>query len=380
MSADSSSTEGRSLTDARSRAETRETVLVTVDELARLLGIKASSGGTGTEAANDAPVILDVRWNLMRPDGREEFEAGHIPGARYVSLDEELADHSSQDPTRGRHPLPSAEAFEATANAWGVRSARPAVPGAAGDAGEPASAGTPVVVYDDAGGQAAARAWWLLRWAGHTNVRVFDGGWPAWRDAGFPVETGPGAGPAEDGTGMGAGGQASAGGQVTGGADGESSATGTTGANPAGRTRTFTVHPGSMPVLTADEAAALAHDPSGVLLDARAPERYEGLAEPMDPVAGHIPGARNAPAGRNSENGHLRSAADLRAHYRALGVPVDAEADGTSAVGAYCGSGVSASHTVLALASLGVEAALFPGSWSAWSNDPARPVATGPEA
>ncbi|WP_084499441.1 sulfurtransferase [Brevibacterium album] len=305
----------------------REAVLITVEELTRLLA--AAEAGT-----QEPPVLLDVRWTLMHPDGREDFAAGHLPGARYVPLDEELSDHSSSDPARGRHPLPSAEAFEATANRWGVRS---------GSAADP---GTPVIVYDDASGQAAARAWWLLRWAGHENVRVLDGGWPAWRDAGLPMETGAGA-------------------------DGPDTLA---NADAAAAHAGFTIRPGSMPVLSADEAAALAQAPSGLLLDARAPERYQGLTEPLDPVAGHIPGAHNAPAGQNSADGRLRSTGDLRAHYRALG----ALDDGTS-VGAYCGSGVSASHTVLALASLGVEAALFPGSWSAWSNDPARPVATGEE-
>ncbi|HLS32005.1 MAG TPA: sulfurtransferase, partial [Brevibacterium sp.] len=340
----------------------RRRVLVTVDELAQLL----DADGVG-----DRPVVLDVRWTLQQPDGREEFAAGHIPGARYVALDTELSAHTSAEPTQGRHPLPSAEQFEATVRSWGVRT------------------GTPVVVYDDVAGQAAARAWWLLRWAGHSEVRVLDGGWSAWRAAGLPEE--PGAGGA-------AANSAAAG---TSGADGASSAGGA-----------FVIRPGSMPSLSADEAAELARSEDGVLLDARAAERFEGRTEPLDPVAGHIPGALNAPAGGNAEDGRFRSADSLMDYYSALGAmsprgantsaaqatdttpPATATTTGPATapspalspssasspspmIGAYCGSGVSASHTVLALASIGVDAALFPGSWSAWSNDPARPAATG---
>lgn len=330
--------QGAAVRDPRSR------VLITVDELQEVQ--------TGTPA----PVLLDVRWTLPHPDGREDFAAGHIPSARYVALDTELADHANTDPARGRHPLPTVEEFEQTVRTWGV------------------TARTPVIIYDDVAGQAAARAWWMLRWVGHENVRVLDGGWSAWKDAGLPVETGAGAGAASADDGQGAG------------SDGEVGTA--SGADAADQP--FTARPGGMPVLTADEAALLAR--TGVLLDARAPERYDGSTEPMDPVAGHIPGALNAPAGGNTDAGHFRSAGELVEYYRSVGVvpaadgagsasPAAASADvsvvGSPAVGAYCGSGVSASHTVLALASLGIEAALFPGSWSAWSNDPARPVATG---
>ena len=324
--------------------ETRSRVLLTVDELADLLRADGAAAGPPSEARS-APVLLDVRWTLTQPDGRQDFSAGHIPGAQYVALDTDLSDHTSDDPARGRHPLPREDQFEATVRSWGVRT------------------GTPVVVYDDVAGQAAARAWWMLRWAGHDDVRVLDGGWSAWRDAGLPEETGlpeaaglPGEEGPRDGTGT-------------------SAQTASSGAGGL-----FVIRPGSMPSLTADEAAALAGSGSGVLLDARAPERFEGRAEPLDPQAGHIPGALSAPAGSNTADGHFRSSEELVDYYGGVGA-ADAEdtpAEGTTPIiGAYCGSGVSASHTVLALASIGVEAALFPGSWSAWSNDSARPVATG---
>ncbi|MCL9797912.1 sulfurtransferase, partial [Frankia sp. AgKG'84/4] len=213
----------------------------------------------------------------------------------------------------GRHPLPEVADLQAAARRWGLR------------------AGQPVVVYDDNGGLSAARAWWLLRWAGVTDVRILDGALAAWRDAGLPLETGeiiPAPGDVE-------------------------------------------LSAGHLPVLDADDAAALARD--GVLLDARAPERYRGEVEPIDPRAGHIPGARSASTGENLDAaGRFLSPADLRARFAALGVPA-----GTGGVGVYCGSGVTAAHEIAALAVAGVDAALYPGSWSAWSSDPARPVATG---
>src|SRR6185437_7989035 len=185
--------------------------------------------------------------------------------------------------------------------------------------------------YDDANGLAAARAWWLLRYFGHAQVALLDGGLAAWLAAGRPL------------------------------ADGEE-----TPSEPGD----FTARPGAMPVIDAHQAAQLAR--TGVLIDARAPERYRGESEPMDPVAGHIPGARNRPMARNLDaSGRFRPRAELAAELADLG--------GTD-VGAYCGSGITAAHTVLALELAGVGgAALYPGSWSEWITDPDRPVATGEE-
>lgn len=191
------------------------------------------------------------------------------------------------------------------------------------------SSGRPVVVYDGGQGWAAARAWWLLRWTGHPDVRVLDGGLPSWRGE---LSTEP-VTPAEG---------------------------------------DFEPAPAAAGLLDADAAAALAR--SGVLLDARAGERYRGEVEPIDPVGGHIPGAVSAPTTENvGPDGRFLPAADLRDRFKALGVSGDAP------VGVYCGSGVSGAHEVLALAVAGVPAALYVGSWSEWSADPARPVAVGPD-
>lgn len=296
----------------------RERVLVDCGVLAADLRV-----GAGTDPAAGRPVVLDVRWALGMTDGHEQYRAGHVPGAVYVDLETELAAHGS--PADGRHPLPSASAFQEAARRWGV------------------SAGSRVVVYDSVGGTSAARAWWLLRYFGVPDVRILDGGLDAWTAEGLALE--PGDVTPEPGD--------------------------------------VVVRPGGMPVLDADEAAALA-DGDGVLLDARAAERYRGEVEPVDPRAGHVPGAVSAPTTENLRaDGRFLSTADLRRRFGALGIPAVLEAGpvagdgGTPAVGVYCGSGVTASHEVAALAVAGVPAALYPGSWSQWSNDPAREVATG---
>ncbi|MER5212583.1 sulfurtransferase [Streptomyces sp. NPDC002838] len=267
-------------------------------------------------AEQNPPVLLDVRWQLSMAkaageppfDGRAEYAAGHIPGAVFVDLDRELA---ATPGTGGRHPLPDLAQFGAAMRRAGV------------------SSGTPVVVYDGGQGWAAARAWWLLRWTGHPDVRVLDGGLPAWQ------------------------GELST--EVPEPAEGD-----------------FEPVPGATGLLDADGAAALAR--SGVLLDARAGERYRGEVEPIDPVGGHIPGAVSAPTNENvGADGRFLPAAELGARFKALGV-----SDG-SEVGVYCGSGVSAAHEVLALAVAGIPAALYVGSWSDWSSDPSRPVAVGPD-
>lgn len=285
-------------------ARARHEVLVDAAGLAADLQL-----GGMEDPAGGAPVLLDVRWELGRADGRERYEAGHLPGAVFVDLETELA--AAPSAAEGRHPLPSATAFQQAARRWGVR------------------ADSRVVVYDAVGGTSAARAWWLLRWFGHPRVRVLDGGLTAWHDAGFPLE----AGSVEREPGD------------------------------------VVVHPGGMPVLDAAGAAQVATD--GVLLDARAAERYRGEVEPVDPRAGHVPGAVSAPTVENlSDDGTFRPADELAERFAGLG------ATEGRPVGVYCGSGVTAAHQVAALASAGVTAALYPGSWSQWSNDPARPVAT----
>jgi thiosulfate/3-mercaptopyruvate sulfurtransferase len=267
-------------------------------------------------AGQAPPVLLDVRWRLGGPPGIDAYRAGHLPGAVFVDLDADLA--AAPGPA-GRHPLPEPASFQAAMRRAGV------------------SDGRPVVVYDEADATAAARAWWLLRYFGHRDARVLDGGLRTWTAAGGQVATEPGAEPVPG---------------------------------------DFTARPGHMPVLDADAAAVLAR--GGALLDARARERYRGEKEPVDPVAGHIPGAISAPTtGNVGPDGRFLPAAGLRARFAALGVGAEGPVlDGN--VGAYCGSGVAAAHEVLALEIAGITASLYVGSWSNWVADPARPVATGP--
>ncbi|MEV8541596.1 sulfurtransferase [Streptomyces sp. NPDC051572] len=277
--------------------------------------ISASELATDLAGANP-PVLLDVRWQLTvakaagEPpfDGRAEYAAGHIPSAVYVDLDQELA---SAPGAHGRHPLPDTTRFGTAMRHAGV------------------SAGRPVVVYDGGQGWAAARAWWLLRWTGHPDVRVLDGGLPSWEgslEAAAPT-------PAEG---------------------------------------DFTPEPGAVELLDADGAAALAR--TGVLFDARAGERYRGEVEPIDRVGGHIPGALSAPTNENvGADGRFLPPEQLAARFKSLGAMEG------SGVGVYCGSGVSGAHEVLALAVAGIPAALYVGSWSEWSADPERPVAVGPD-
>jgi thiosulfate/3-mercaptopyruvate sulfurtransferase len=272
----------------------RTEVLVTATELARLI-------------ADGLPLtILDVRWELAQPDGRAAHADGHVPGAVYVSLEDDLTDHAVTG--RGRHPLPSGPAVQAAARRWGI------------------DEGATVVVYDDWNRAGSARAWWVLRAAGLRDVRILDGGLAAWTAAGGGLETGV----------------------VT--------------VDPGDVTVTHAdLYAGALPTLRADDAAAL----GARLIDARAPERFRGDVEPVDAVAGHIPGATNVPSTSLLDaDGAFVSDAELA---EALG-DVD---------GVYCGSGVTAAVAVAALAAIGVDAALFPGSWSQWSAEIARPVATG---
>ncbi|MFE0177281.1 sulfurtransferase [Streptomyces sp. NPDC059002] len=259
-------------------------------------------------AGEQPPVVLDVRWQ-MEGSMRSAYLEGHLPSAVFVDLE---ADVTGRAGAAGRHPLPDLDHFGAVMRAVGVSPERD------------------VVVYDTGQNWAAARVWWMLRWTGHTSVRVLDGGIALWTG---PLEQGAGSAPAEG---------------------------------------SFVPAPNSTDLLDADSAAALAR--SGLLLDARAAERYRGEVEPIDRVAGHIPGAVSAPTTENvAADGRFKPAVELADRFKALG------ASGTSEIGVYCGSGVSGAHEVLALAVAGIPAALYVGSWSEWSADPARPVATGPD-
>lgn len=277
--------------------EARDRVLITATELAARI------------EAGDPLAILDVRWRLDAPDGRAAYLEGHLPGAVYVSLEDELSDHGVAG--RGRHPLPSGRNLEAAARRWGIRH------------------DDSVVVYDDWNRAGSARAWWVLTAAGLENVRILDGGLPAWRSAGQNLKSGPVDPPP---------------GNVTVPHD--------------------DLYAGARTTLTASQTGGV------TLLDARAPERFRGEVEPLDPVAGHIPGAQNLPSG---------------AVLAGDGTFVNDEAlnqlliDDGGRVGVYCGSGVTAAVTIAALAAAGRDAALYPGSWSEWCSDPARPVARGPE-
>jgi len=265
--------------------------------------------------AGDPLTILDVRWRLDEPDGQPAYLQGHLPGAVYVSLEAELSDHTVAG--RGRHPLPSGRNLQAAARGWGIRQ------------------DVPVVVYDDWNRAGSARAWWVLTAAGLANVRILDGGLGAWRSAGLTLETGP--------------------------------------VNPQpGNVAVLhnDLYAGSRLTLTAQQSGA-----GGVtLLDARAPERFRGEVEPVDPVAGHIPGAHNLPSrALLTDDGTFLGDDALTELLSDRGI------DTNGPLGAYCGSGVTASITVAALAAVGYDAALFPGSWSEWSSDPDRLVARGPE-
>ncbi|WP_297007969.1 sulfurtransferase [uncultured Corynebacterium sp.] len=261
----------------------------------------------------DAPVaVLDVRWTLAHPDGRDAFAAGHIPGAAYVDLDSQLSDHSRTG--LGRHPLPTGPALQESLRALGV------------------SDGDTVVVYDDAQAAGSSRAWWTLTAAGLNDVRILDGGWAAWRADGGEIETGTGRTPTP--------------GDVSVPHD--------------------DLYAGARRVLTKGQAAYTGEH--GVLLDARAPERYRGETEPVDPVAGHIPGAANLPSTSVlDEGGRFLPPDELRGVFAGLGVRPTTAGDPVS--GAYCGSGVSAAVLVAAADSVGIDLALFPGSWSQWSQN-----------
>ena len=255
------------------------------------------------------PRLLDVRLTMNGPTGRDAYLAGHLPGAVFVDVDQDLA---AAPGAGGRHPLLDGPTLQVALRRLGVDNA------------------LPVVVYDaGTSAMAAARAWWCIRDAGHADVQVLDGGVAAWQAAGLALTT----------------------------------------AVPVVSDGDVDVVVGSMARVDADGAAQLAA--AGRLLDARAPARYRGEIEPLDPVAGHIPGARNLPNAELLDNhGRFLDAAELRDRFATATVgPL-----GEGPIGAYCGSGVTAAQLVLAAAVAGIDIALYPGSWSEWITDPNRPV------
>ncbi len=275
--------------------------LVSVPELAALL------------SDAEPPILLDVRYRLGGPPGRPAYELAHLPGAVYVDMDTELAGAIGPGGVGGRHPMPTAAVFGAAMRCAGV------------------NAGRRVVAYDDWNALPASRAWWLLRYFGHSAVQVLDGGIGAWRAAGLPVESGS-----------------------VGGAPGD-----------------FVPVPGGRRLIDADAAGRLAR--AGRLLDGRPRRRFRGLDETVDPVAGHIPGAVSAPALENvGADGRFRPTPELRSKLAAAVGEGDAGVD----VGTYCGSGIQAAHLALALAVTGLveDAAVYAGSWSDWITDPARDI------
>ena len=254
-------------------------------------------------------ILLDVRWTLGDAHGHDHYRAAHIPGAVYVDMETQLC--APGGPGLGRHPLPDADALQEAARQWGLND------------------GDTVVAYDDSGNLAAARLWWLLRNAGFASVSLLDGGLAAWRAAGFDVEGG------EE------------------------------------RHCVGSVHlsAGHMPVVSVPDL--LDASTVDVVLDARAGERFRGEQEPVDPIAGHIPGAVSAPTAENlGQDGRFRSADELRRRFGALGAD-------RGHVAVYCGSGITAAHEIAALDIAGIDASLFPGSWSQWSTTEGLPVATG---
>lgn len=259
-------------------------------------------------------VVVDCRFVLTNKEqGRNDYRQGHIPGAVYAHLDEDLAGPIIPGQT-GRHPLPEVELFAQKLSQWGIDNQ------------------TQVVAYDAAGGAMAARLWWMLRWLGHEAVAVLDGGWPRWQSEGQPSRSGV----------------------------------------ESPEPRRFIPHPRPELLLNADEVEKIRLDPTYRLFDARSADRYRGENETLDPVAGHIPGARSLPyAGNLGPDGRFLAPKELADRFEAQLEDIPAE----RAV-FYCGSGVTAAHNVLALSLAGLgEARLYPGSWSEWITDPNRPVA-----
>lgn len=294
------------------------TPLIDVTALAQALDDGATRLMDARAAASAAPTlrVVDARFSLADPQsGAALYAQGHLPGALYADLNRDLSDPGRTG--HGRHPLPDSDAFAARLGAWGI------------------GPETEVVVYDAGdGSMAAARLWWLLRLIGHAQVRVLDGGFAAWQAAGLPV----------------------------------------TAALP--QVTPLPPYPGRFDrrqIASVEEVQARLKHAPGWLIDARAGERFRGEVEPLDPVAGHVPGAVNRPFALNVHEGRLRPAEDLRAALQPL--------IGTHApdeVVLMCGSGVTACHLLLAMEAAGLEGArIYADSWSGWVSDPSRPVATG---
>lgn len=264
---------------------------------------------------NPAWVIVDCRYRLNKGNmGREFYETAHIPGAVYADLDKDLA--SPPAPNQGRHPLPDLDTFRATLGRWGI------------------GKGVQVVAYDDTGGAYAARLWWMLRYLGHQEVAVLNGGWQAWQAAGYPTVSG----------------------------------------DEQGSPTTFEGEPHTEMVATLEEVEGLVASGQGDhIIDARDPRRYAGERNELDAVSGHIPGARNHYFGENLAGGLFRTPEQLKAQYQTT---LDTYTPDEMILS--CGSGVTACHDLLAMTVAGLEGArLFVPSWSGWSSDPARPVETG---
>lgn len=296
------------------RGNPRESLLISVQDLAAAL-----SPGSAGPATGSAPwVVVDCRFNLLKPDaGRAAYLGGHIPGAWYADLDRDLS--APRGPGTGRHPLPDPNQLRALFSRFGI------------------TTGTRVVAYDEAGGGLSARLWWLLRWMGHEPVVLLDGGLAAWQNAGLSLSQ----------------------------------------ANPVPRHDVFQGQPGHMPVLHTAEIAAALDQGAIRLLDVRAEERFLGRVEPIDPVAGHIPGALNVPfAGNLAADNRFQTPENLAERYAPF-----VEGRQPAEIVCMCGSGVTACQGIFALALAGMPGvALYPGSWSEWIRSPDRPVATGRQA
>lgn len=262
----------------------------------------------------ESPVSFDCRAGA---DARKAYAEGHLPGAIFVDLETDLADTSATPEQGGRHPLAAPEVFARKLGAWGVTPERS------------------VVVYDDQGGaNAAARMWWMLRALGHERVQVLDGGLSGALAAGYTLTT-----------------------EVP-----------RPVAQPPYPSQAY-----RLPVADRHEVDAARSDPQRLVLDVRAAFRFRGESEPIDPVAGHIPGAHNLPFAENLQQGRFKSAEALRAQYQALFGAREGEQ-----IIVHCGSGVTACHTLLALERAGLPAAkLYVGSWSEWCRTPELPVARG---